>query len=624
MAAFQARRAARHPHPWSQPADNVRPPPLFTSLTLGFWLGIYALRSYVPAAVWNLADELPLSLKPVLAVATHAVGLAGVFLVMKWRRRTLVPLVLAFAAVTFARQALAASDQFGPWLSLLGWIFWLWFMAALADEVATQDAEALIAPAFAAAIALQMGLQSAWHGLDLASVRGPAALLVNGMLVVGLAAAVLAARPPALPRQHASLAWLVVGPALFLEVTLLGNAGRLGTVTNLSLPAATILMQATLLLGVVLAARLKSFAWRIALIVAGFVGLFAISWWRGAPALFLLAGQIVVICGLQEATGRRLRLSGAAAFTIAALLVFVMIFAFYNYYELPALWLIGFAALAIPAVVTRPLRTPPAYLVPVMAGSAAAALLYFVPPPPTDVARDDRGLTVLSYNIHHGFDDAGVPGMQRIGRTIADIAPDLVALQEVGRGWTLLGGNDLVAYLQWRFPAYQVFFTATNGQLWGNAVMARLPVRHADGGAFAAEPGVLKYGWTRIVIEHAGGPFPFYSVHLTADLEGAGGDLRTVQAEELLQVIGNARQVLVAGDFNAHPADEPMRLLRKRLVDLGAAAGIGGMSTWPAGRPNERIDYVLARGFTASSASVPRTLASDHLPVLLHIQPAPR
>ena len=604
---------------------RVRPPPLFVSLTLGFWLGIHALRSYVPAAVWNLADELPLSLKPALAVGTHALGVVGVLVVLKWRRRTLQPLVIAFAGASCARQLFTASDLIGPWVALLGWVLWLCFMASLADEVARQDADALIAPAFAAAVALQMGLQSAWHGLDLASVRGPVAVLVSAALVIVLAASVRAARPPELPRPHASFAWLLVGPALFLEVTFVGNAGRIGAATGLALPAATILMQTALLLSVVIAARLTGSGWRVAFSAIAFLAVFTIPGWRGASSLALPAVQIVVICSLTEAADRRLRVSGAAAFTLGALLLFVLIFAFYNFYELPVLWLLCLAALAVPAALAKRVRGRPApYLVPLVAGSAALALLHFVPPPEANPVPAGRDLTVLSYNIHHGFDDAGVPGMQATADAIAAMNPDLVALQEVSRGWTLVGGNDLVAYLKWRLPEYQIFFTATNGRLWGNAIMTRLPARDAAGGVFTAEPRILKYGWTRAVIETGRLRFPFYSVHLTADLEGAHGDPRAAQAAELLQLIGNTAPVLVAGDFNAHPEDAPIRLLTARLADLGAATGLGALSTWPAGAPNERIDYIFARGFAASHASIPRTLASDHLPVLLQVQPQRR
>ena len=603
----------------------MKPPPLFSSLTLGFWLGTYALRSYVPAAVWNLADELPLSLKPVLAVSTHLIAMFGIVIVLKWRRRTLTPLALAFAAVTFLRQVFIAFDAIGPWLALLSWILWLWCMASLADEVAAHDAEFLIAPAFATAVALQLGLQSAWHGLDLASVRGPVAVVTIAVLVISFAASMLAIKAPALERPHASWAWLVVGPAMFLEVTLVGNVGRVSEMAGLALPVATVLVQSALLIAVVIAARVTHFAARITLIAVGFLALFALTEVRGAAALSVLAVQIVVICGLREAADRRVRISGAAAFTVGALLLFGLIFGFYNFYELPVLWTACFALLGIAAVLAvRAGSLPDRYLVPFFPLSAFLALLYFIPPPTNTQPRPSSGITILSYNIHHGFDDAGVPGMQHTARTIAAMNPDIIALQEIGRGWTLVGGNDLVAYLKWRLPEHQVYFTATNGLLWGNAVMSRLPVREAAGGAFTAAPRILRYGWASAVVSYHDVVFPFYSVHLTADLEGSHGDPRVVQARELLQVIGSVSPVLVAGDFNAHPTDEPIRVLTAELADLGAATGIGRLRTWPAGQPSERIDYVFARGLSVQAGTIPRTLVSDHLPVLLQVQPQHR
>jgi endonuclease/exonuclease/phosphatase family metal-dependent hydrolase len=257
----------------------------------------------------------------------------------------------------------------------------------------------------------------------------------------------------------------------------------------------------------------------------------------------------------------------------------------------------------------------------VFPSAAALALLYFIPPPALPQPEERAGISILSYNVHHGFDDAGVPGMQLTARALAALNPDLIALQEIGRGWTLVGGSDLVGYLAWRFPDYEIFFAATNGQLWGNAILSRIPIAFENGGVFTAEPGVLKYGWTVALARHDDVLFPFYSVHLTADLEGAYGDPRTAQANQLLEVIGSGSPVVVAGDFNAHPQDEPIRLLSSALTDLGSAAGLAGLSTWPAGRPNERIDYVFARGFSVRAGSIPQLLTSDHLPVLLHVQP---
>ena len=159
-----------------------------------------------------------------------------------------------------------------------------------------------------------------------------------------------------------------------------------------------------------------------------------------------------------------------------------------------------------------------------------------------------------------------------------------------------------------------------NGELWGLAIMSRLPALAAGGGRFAAEPGAVRYGWTGVLLEFENARFPFYSVHVTADLEGAMGDARLVQIEELQHLIRGKQRVIVAGDFNAHPEDPPIQTMRASLTDLGALAGLAASKTWPAGQPNERIDYIFGNGMRVMAGTIPRTTASDHLPLVLRLQ----
>ena len=45
-----------------------------------------------------------------------------------------------------------------------------------------------------------------------------------------------------------------------------------------------------------------------------------------------------------------------------------------------------------------------------------------------------RTLRVLTYNIHHGEGTDGVFDLERLAKVINDLAPDIVALQEVDKG----------------------------------------------------------------------------------------------------------------------------------------------------------------------------------------------
>ncbi|HET9441433.1 MAG TPA: endonuclease/exonuclease/phosphatase family protein, partial [Longimicrobiales bacterium] len=522
----------------------------------------------------------------------------------------------AFALLTVSRQIFNSTDTLAPWLALAAWICWIWLLAALAQETVAHDAERLLAPALASALALQLGMQSAWHGLDLHAVNGVIPILLISALTALLCATVL--RIPAADVRTAartSVAWLLLGPALFLMSTLGGNVGRVSELSRLSLPLAAMFIQLTLLFAVFMTGRSLPASARVVMITAAVAASIYTLLLRGPAALLLLSVVLIVITAISTLLDRRVKWAAATSIAATMLLFFGLLFGFYQSYEFMPLWTLALVPFAIATALPqrRVFALGQGWWLP-FALSGALTLLYLWPPPQPG-SDDGDVLTVLSYNIHHGFNDAGTPGMQGTAGQIAALNPDLIALQEIGRGWTLLGGNDVVGYLRWRFPDYETVFEPTNGQLWGNAIMSRLPLSVATGGAFDAEPGVFRYGWVQAMIHLPERHLEFYSVHLTADIEVRGGNGREAQARRLIERIGRAPHVIVAGDFNAHPEDEPIQIMRAGLTDLGAEVGLGTTATWPAGAANERIDYVFARGFNAIGGRIPRTTASDHLPL---------
>ncbi len=601
----------------------MRPPPIFLALTLLFWLGLYALRTYIPAAVWNLSDELPLNMKPMLPLAVNVVAVGGVFFFRNAQRRALLVLAIVFAALTVARQAFNTVDAVGPWLAQLAWILLVWFAAVLAEEAVRLRAERWVAPAFATAFALQVGMQSAGHGLELASMNGSAAIIIITLLSALLVISVLRIErsEQVETAQRSSVVWLLLGPALFLLATLSANVGRVSELTALPFPLAALGVQAGLLIGLVAAGRRMPAALRIAILVIALAAALYALVLRGTWGLLLPTVSIAVLAGMDNATLRMVRWRASTSIAGAAILAFALLSGFYYVYEFTPLWpltlILFLTALALPWHAQTPdLRR-------VALPAAVAVLLtpaYFLTRATPQIALESDELVVLSYNIHHGFDDDGVPGMQRIAAEIRAANADLVALQEVSRGWTLLGGNDLVSYLRWRFPEYEIVFRATDGQLWGNAIMSRLPLSAAAGGTFDAEPGVLRYGWVQAMIHLPDRHLEFYSVHLTADLESRGGDPRLPQAQRLIEQVGAAPMVIVAGDFNAHPEDPPIRALREALTDLGEQAGLAQQPTWPAADPRERIDYIFGRAVTVTDGAVLATTASDHRPILVRVR----
>jgi endonuclease/exonuclease/phosphatase family metal-dependent hydrolase len=221
--------------------------------------------------------------------------------------------------------------------------------------------------------------------------------------------------------------------------------------------------------------------------------------------------------------------------------------------------------------------------------------------------------------VHQGYDAFALPAMQRIANEMVATDADVIALQEVSRGWNLLGGTDLIAYLRWRFPDHRVVFTSTNG-LWGSAILSRPPLRSSGGQVFVAN-GEFRYGFTRADLASSTRVF---SVHLAADLEAGGDSIRNLQAMELAQLTQPSNTIL-AGDFNAEPITPVIRtLLSDGLIDVAGKFGLETAGTWPAHSPVDRLDYVFATpDLQPVNARLLRTTASDHLPLVVDFSMVP-
>ena len=99
-----------------------------------------------------------------------------------------------------------------------------------------------------------------------------------------------------------------------------------------------------------------------------------------------------------------------------------------------------------------------------------------MPPPETPPATRTAGpLRLMTYNLHQGFDVDGRLDPAGLAEMIELEQPDVVALQEVSRGWLVTGGLDLHAWLRRRLGLAGRFAGTADPQ-WGNAVLSRLPL----------------------------------------------------------------------------------------------------------------------------------------------------
>ena len=236
-------------------------------------------------------------------------------------------------------------------------------------------------------------------------------------------------------------------------------------------------------------------------------------------------------------------------------------------------------------------------------------------------------LRVMTYNIHVGFGMDKKMDLARIAQVITDARPDLVALQEVDRGVRRTNGVDEIAELA-RLTRMNYAFAPNldyQGGKYGVAILTRFPILSIDHRRYLNKREAERRGFIRIEVMVKGQKINFITTHL--DYQFADG--RLFEAEQLLKALNDVTgPTIVAGDFNDEPTGTSYKLMLSTFTDAWSdAAKKTGELTYPADKPVKRIDYIFigkGAGLSATGAVVPPTLASDHLPLVVDLELAPR
>ena len=227
-----------------------------------------------------------------------------------------------------------------------------------------------------------------------------------------------------------------------------------------------------------------------------------------------------------------------------------------------------------------------------------------------------KTLRVLSYKIHHGEGTDGKVDLPRLAKVITAAKPDLVALQEVDDRTKRTGGVDQTAELARLTTLNGRFGKAIDyqGGGYGQAILSRYPPSDLQIHLLPGEPDRERRiaAETRLTI--AGREVSFVTTHL----HHANREFRLRQAARLNELFGKTdRIVILAGDLNATPDEPPIATLREKW--LNATAG-QDLLTFPAGKPNRQLDYVLVRPAgrlrVVERRVIDESVASDHRPVL--------
>ncbi|MDX1641814.1 MAG: endonuclease/exonuclease/phosphatase family protein [Balneolaceae bacterium] len=225
----------------------------------------------------------------------------------------------------------------------------------------------------------------------------------------------------------------------------------------------------------------------------------------------------------------------------------------------------------------------------------------------------------MTYNIHHGEGIDGVVDLNRIKEVIKKENPDILLLQEVDVNLKRSGNMDIAQQLSESLGMKNAVFgenlNIENGA-YGNATLSRFSITSSNNfqfeqigpeqrGALATE--ITVNGYNILVLNS-------HFDHSQDDSE------RILYAEKVISDIlyqYNTDAVLFGGDFNDIPISVMYQKLSENFKDAWTISGQGEGFTIPADQPKKRIDYILfSGGIQPDSVWVPRTEASDHLPVV--------
>ncbi|MBU1660822.1 MAG: endonuclease/exonuclease/phosphatase family protein, partial [Chloroflexi bacterium] len=232
---------------------------------------------------------------------------------------------------------------------------------------------------------------------------------------------------------------------------------------------------------------------------------------------------------------------------------------------------------------------------------------------PQPVTGSGWPLRVMSYNLHQGFDTDGILGMEALAQTIEREQPDVVAFQEISRGWYINGSLDMLPWLSQRLGMPYIFGPAAD-PAWGNAILSRYPIADYGSGILPQDYGPMERGYLWAKIDAGNGQeLLVIATHLHS--VEVDHDIHIHQVSTVLDFWAGRPAAVILGDLNSWPNSPEMGLFREAgLLDAFAELGTGEGYTWPAYDLFERIDYIwYTPDFHASDFAITTGTASDHL-----------
>ncbi|MCH7481200.1 MAG: endonuclease/exonuclease/phosphatase family protein [Chloroflexi bacterium] len=623
-----------------------------TMVTVMF--GLQMLRVLMPSLAVYLRDTVgvgSLDLAPIAVGIFSLSFLAGIL----WRYagpRTALWISAGGVAIVRVLEQISTSPNLDFYLSSLGVVLFLMFIPK--GLALTRDEGTAGSSRFGLAFMLGLALDTAVHvgagTLDLTWQAGIAPLLIVLVFALGLLYIVRRTAAELSEDNHRSGHWsgssalFALGPWLLLQMLVFQNVARVSALTGWETPTAGALVILGNALGLAAAVRLahSSISTMVIGLGSGIVlilSLLSPEPTGSAAALQLLGGQIlsfILVAILFAGFGKGKNTHGIARATIAngigKVLFVLLMFLYYVAFDIdfgfraPVILLVLAFLILLGVIVAARGQHQPADS-PSYHAAKFAAILLIIPlilsvlwktPESITPSSTNKTVRVISYNLHNGINTDGRLDLEATAKIIEESGADIVALQEVSRGWLIFGSVDMLSWFSQRLDMPYIYGPTGDAQ-WGNAVLSRYPILSAEMVALEPSDLLLRRGYIKATIDIGGGTITIINTHFThVDEHDAERD---IQSSQLIEARNGEPATLMMGDLNARPDDNAITILiDSGMVDISAAVGKQPTYTYYSTNPDHQIDYIFASsdlGF--EDFLIPRTTASDHLPLMVTI-----
>jgi endonuclease/exonuclease/phosphatase family metal-dependent hydrolase len=238
---------------------------------------------------------------------------------------------------------------------------------------------------------------------------------------------------------------------------------------------------------------------------------------------------------------------------------------------------------------------------------------------------------ILTYNVHRCVGVDRKLDVGRVAAVIADLRPDIVALQELDVGRARTGGVDQAREIARRLEMAVHFHPAmkVEEELYGDAILTAYPERliHADKlPGYPRIQGLEPRGALWICVEIEGRYVQVINTHLGLVPREQQIQAAAIAGPRWLGHPDCAGATILLGDFNAVPTSVVYRTLSHKLKAARRQGPRPAPSpTFPSRMPVLRIDHVfvsdqiVVKHVFAPYTSLTR-IASDHLPLVVDFQ----